>query len=174
MHEKIYDRFMDRALARVDRMKQGNPLHDSTMVGAQASNDQMEKILSYIDIGKQEGAKVLIGGGQAKLGGGLENGFYVQPTVLEGHNKMRVFQEEIFGPVLAVTDSRMMTRRSPSPTTRCTASAPASGRATSIVPIASAGQSRRGASGPTATTSTRRTRPSGVTSSPASGARTIR
>ena len=103
VHEKIYDRFMDRALARVDRMKQGNPLHDSTMVGAQASNDQMEKILSYIDIGKQEGAKVLIGGGQAKLGGGLENGFYVQPTVLEGHNKMRVFQEEIFGPVLAVT-----------------------------------------------------------------------
>ena len=103
VHEKIYDRFMDRALARVDKMKQGNPLDDSTMVGAQASNDQLEKILSYIDIGRQEGAKVLIGGGQAKLGGGLENGFYVQPTVLEGHNKMRVFQEEIFGPVLAVT-----------------------------------------------------------------------
>ena len=73
------------------------------MVGAQASNDQLEKILSYIDIGKQEGAKVLIGGEQANLGGDLKNGFYVQPTVLEGHNKMRVFQEEIFGPVLAVT-----------------------------------------------------------------------
>ena len=86
-----------------DKIKQGNPLHDSTMVGAQASNDQLEKILSYIEIGKQEGAKVLIGGGQAKLGGELDKGFYVQPTVLEGHNKMRVFQEEIFGPVLAVT-----------------------------------------------------------------------
>ena len=73
------------------------------MVGAQASNDQLEKILSYIEIGKQEGAKVLAGGGQAKLGGGLDKGFYVQPTVLEGHNKMRIFQEEIFGPVLAVT-----------------------------------------------------------------------
>jgi aldehyde dehydrogenase len=103
VHETIYDRFLDRALARVDRMKQGNPLLDSTMVGAQASNDQLQKILSYIDIGKQEGAKVLIGGHQARLGGGLENGFYMQPTVLEGHNKMRVFQEEIFGPVLSVT-----------------------------------------------------------------------
>jgi aldehyde dehydrogenase len=103
VHEKIYDRFMDRAIARVGRIKQGNPLHDSTMVGAQASNDQLQKILSYIDIGKQEGAKVLLGGQQAHLGGDLEKGFYVQPTVLEGHNKMRVFQEEIFGPVLAVT-----------------------------------------------------------------------
>jgi aldehyde dehydrogenase len=103
VHEKIYDRFMDKAIARVGKIKQGNPLHDSTMVGAQASNDQLQKILSYIDIGKQEGAKVLIGGGQTKLGGELENGFYVQPTVLEGHNKMRVFQEEIFGPVLSVT-----------------------------------------------------------------------
>ena len=103
VHEKIYDRFMEKAIARVGKIKQGNPLHDSTMVGAQASNDQLEKILSYIDIGKQEGAKVLIGGGQAKLGGELEKGFYVQPTVLEGHNKMRVFQEEIFGPVLCVT-----------------------------------------------------------------------
>jgi aldehyde dehydrogenase len=70
VHETIYDRFLDRALARVDRMKQGNPLLDSTMVGAQASNDQLQKILSYIDIGKQEGAKVLIGGHQARLGGG--------------------------------------------------------------------------------------------------------
>ena len=103
VHEKIYDRFMDKAIARVGKIKQGNPLHDSTMIGAQASNDQLEKILSYIDIGKQEGAKVLIGGGQAHLGGDLEKGFYVQPTVLEGHNKMRIFQEEIFGPVLAVT-----------------------------------------------------------------------
>ena len=103
VHENIYDRFMDKAIARVGQIKQGNPLHDSTMVGAQASNDQLEKILSYIEIGKQEGAKVLAGGGQAKLGGELDKGFYVQPTVLEGHNRMRIFQEEIFGPVLAVT-----------------------------------------------------------------------
>ena len=106
VHDKIYDRFMERALARVAEIKQGNPLLDSTMVGAQASNDQLQKILSYIDIGRQEGAKVLIGGGQAKLGGDLDNGFYVQPTVLEGHNKMRIFQEEIFGPVLSVTRFR--------------------------------------------------------------------
>src|SRR5690348_7961036 len=73
------------------------------MIGAQASNDQLEKILSYIDIGKAEGAKVLTGGGRAHLGGELESGYYVTPTILEGHNKMRVFQEEIFGPVVAVT-----------------------------------------------------------------------
>ena len=103
VHESIYDRFMERALARVGRIVQGNPLEMSTMVGAQASNDQLEKILSYFDIGRQEGAKALIGGERAQLGGDLAGGFYVQPTVLEGHNKMRVFQEEIFGPVVSVT-----------------------------------------------------------------------
>lgn len=102
VHEKIYDRFMQKAVERVRAMKQGNPLDDSTMVGAQASNDQLEKILSYIDIGRQEGANVLIGGEQAKLGGELNRGFYVRPTILEGHNRMRVFQEEIFGPVVSV------------------------------------------------------------------------
>ena len=103
VHESIYDRFMERALARVGKIVQGNPLDMSTMVGAQASNDQLEKILSYFDIGRQEGAKVLIGGQRAELGGNLAGGYYVQPTVLEGHNKMRVFQEEIFGPVVSVT-----------------------------------------------------------------------
>ena len=103
VHEKIYDRFMERAIARVKAMKQGNPLDPSTMVGAQASNDQLEKILSYLDIGRQEGAKVLIGGARADVGPELSGGFYVQPTILEGHNKMRIFQEEIFGPVLSVT-----------------------------------------------------------------------
>jgi aldehyde dehydrogenase len=103
VHESIYDRFMERALARVRAVKQGDPLDASTMIGAQASNDQLEKILSYIDIGKGEGAKVLTGGGRADLGGELAGGYYVTPTVLQGHNKMRVFQEEIFGPVLAVT-----------------------------------------------------------------------
>jgi len=103
VHESIYDRFMERAIKRVQAIKQGDPLDSGTMIGAQASNDQLEKILSYIDIGKGEGAKVLTGGGRAHLGGELETGYYVTPTVLEGHNKMRVFQEEIFGPVLAVT-----------------------------------------------------------------------
>jgi aldehyde dehydrogenase len=103
VHESIYDRFMERAIARVKAIKQGDPLDSSTMIGAQASNDQLEKILSYIDIGKGEGAKVLTGGGRAHLGGELEGGYYVTPTILEGNNKMRVFQEEIFGPVLAVT-----------------------------------------------------------------------
>jgi len=103
VQEKIYDRFMERAILRVKAMKQGNPLDPATQVGAQASNDQLEKILSYLDIGRQEGAKVLTGGGRADVGSELSGGFYVQPTVLEGHNKMRIFQEEIFGPVLSVT-----------------------------------------------------------------------
>lgn len=103
VQESIYDRFVERAIARVKTIKQGNPLDGSTMIGAQASNDQLEKILSYIDIGRGEGANVLTGGGRADLGGDLAGGYYVTPTVLEGHNKMRVFQEEIFGPVLALT-----------------------------------------------------------------------
>ncbi|MBB4212190.1 aldehyde dehydrogenase [Rhodothalassium salexigens DSM 2132] len=103
IHESIYDRFMERALDRVRALKQDNPLLPSTMIGAQASAEQRDKILSYIDIGRAEGAEVLVGGGAATLGGDLADGFYVQPTVLHGHNKMRVFQEEIFGPVVAVT-----------------------------------------------------------------------
>ena len=103
IQESIYDRFMERALARVAAIKQGDPRDVATMVGAQASLEQKEKILSYMDIGRQEGAEVLAGGGEAKLPGDLAEGYYVQPTVLKGHNKMRVFQEEIFGPVVAVT-----------------------------------------------------------------------
>ena len=103
VHESIYDRFIERALARTKRIVQGNPLDPATMIGAQASNDQLEKILSYFDIGRQEGAKVLTGGQQAHLEGDLAGGYYVEPTILEGHNKMRVFQEEIFGPVVSVT-----------------------------------------------------------------------
>ena len=103
VHESIYDRFVDAAIKRVNKIKMGNPLEMSTMIGAQASNDQLEKILSYMDIGKQEGAKVLTGGERANLGGDLEGGYYVKPTVFEGHNRMRIFQEEIFGPVLSLT-----------------------------------------------------------------------
>ena len=101
--ESIYDRFMDRALKRVAAIKMGNPLDPATMIGAQASSEQREKILSYIDIGKQEGAELLAGGKAANLGGDLADGYYVEPTIFRGHNKMRIFQEEIFGPVLSVT-----------------------------------------------------------------------
>ncbi|HPE47757.1 MAG TPA: aldehyde dehydrogenase family protein [Hyphomonas sp.] len=103
IQESIYDRFMEKALKRVAEIKQGNPLDPATMIGAQASSEQKEKILSYFDIGRQEGAEVLIGGEAANLGGDLAGGYYVKPTVLKGHNKMRVFQEEIFGPVVSVT-----------------------------------------------------------------------
>ncbi|ALS28749.1 aldehyde dehydrogenase [Paenibacillus sp. 32O-W] len=103
IQESIYDEFMERALKRVAAIKQGNPLDPSTMIGAQVSTEQMEKILSYIDIGKQEGAQVLAGGARAELGGDIADGYYIEPTVLLGNNKMRVFQEEIFGPVVAVT-----------------------------------------------------------------------
>ncbi|CAN7458072.1 aldehyde dehydrogenase family protein [Rhizobium sp. LjRoot98] len=103
VHEKIYDRFMEKAIARVAAIKQGNPLDMSTMIGAQASSEQLEKILSYMDIGRQEGAEVLIGGERNNLEGEFAGGFYVKPTVFKGHNKMRVFQEEIFGPVVSVT-----------------------------------------------------------------------
>ncbi|KWV48938.1 aldehyde dehydrogenase [Bradyrhizobium macuxiense] len=100
---KIYDRFMERALKRVEKIKQGHPLDPTTMLGAQASNDQVEKILSYFDIGRKEGAKVLAGGKRASLDGELAEGYYIEPTVFEGRNKMRIFQEEIFGPVVSVT-----------------------------------------------------------------------
>ncbi|WP_152394193.1 aldehyde dehydrogenase [Paenibacillus guangzhouensis] len=103
IQESFYDQFMERALQRVAAIKQGNPLDTETMIGAQASTEQLEKILSYIDIGRQEGAACLIGGGRAALEGDLSDGYYVQPTVLQGHNKMRIFQEEIFGPVVSVT-----------------------------------------------------------------------
>ncbi|MBA1147854.1 aldehyde dehydrogenase [Ectothiorhodospiraceae bacterium WFHF3C12] len=99
----LYDDFMERAVARTRNLKQGNPLDTETQVGAQASRDQLEKILSYMDIGKQEGARVLAGGEQFEAEGELAGGFYVQPTIFEGRNSMRVFQEEIFGPVVSVT-----------------------------------------------------------------------
>jgi aldehyde dehydrogenase len=103
IHESIYDRFMERALKRVEAIVQGDPLDPATMLGAQASSEQLEKILSYFDIGRQEGAEVLTGGSRNELPGDLAGGYYVKPTVFRGHNRMRVFQEEIFGPVVSVT-----------------------------------------------------------------------
>jgi aldehyde dehydrogenase len=103
IHESIYDKFMERALARVKAIKQGSPLDTDSMMGAQASQMQMDKIQSYLAVGKQEGAELLCGGDRAQLPGDLAGGYYIQPTLFKGHNKMRIFQEEIFGPVLAVT-----------------------------------------------------------------------
>jgi aldehyde dehydrogenase len=103
IQESIYDQFMERALARVAAIKMGDTLDTETMMGAQASNDQQQKILSYLDIGRQEGAQVLAGGAVLQQTGEFANGFYIQPTVFKGHNKMRIFQEEMFGPVVSVT-----------------------------------------------------------------------
>jgi aldehyde dehydrogenase len=103
IQESIYDEFMARVLERIGQIKQGDPLDPETMIGAQVSISQLEKIESYVAIGLNEGAEVLIGGHRPPLNGRLSGGYYFQPTVLKGHNKMRVFQEEIFGPVVAVT-----------------------------------------------------------------------
>ncbi len=103
IQESVYDQFISDAVERTKAVKQGNPLDTDTMIGAQASNDQLEKILSYIDIGKREGAKVLTGGERVDFSGDLAGGYYVQPTIFEGENRMRIFQEEIFGPVVSVT-----------------------------------------------------------------------
>ncbi|MEC4722709.1 aldehyde dehydrogenase [Noviherbaspirillum sp. CPCC 100848] len=103
IQESIYDQFIERAIDRVSKIKQGNPLDANTMVGAQASEEQLKKILSYIDIGRQEGAEILAGGERCVQDGALAEGYYVKPTVFRGHNKMRIFQEEIFGPVVSVT-----------------------------------------------------------------------
>ncbi|ATG48007.1 aldehyde dehydrogenase [Celeribacter ethanolicus] len=103
IQEDIYDEFIERCIARVKAIKQGDPRDINTMVGAQASSEQQEKILSYLTIGREEGAEVLVGGDAARFNGDLAGGYYIQPTILKGHNKMRVFQEEIFGPVVSVT-----------------------------------------------------------------------
>tara|TARA_Y100000591_G_scaffold267651_1_gene241737 strand:+ start:88 stop:1632 length:1545 start_codon:yes stop_codon:yes gene_type:complete len=102
IQESIYEKFMEKALKRVSAIKQGNPLEMDTMIGAQASTEQMEKISSYLKLGKDEGADVLAGG-NVKSVDGLANGYYIEPTVFKGNNKMRIFQEEIFGPVVSVT-----------------------------------------------------------------------
>lgn len=103
VHESIYDRFMERVIARTKQIKMGNPLDPATMMGAQASTEQMEKIMHYIKVGQEEGAQIVCGGKMHHMNSGLENGYYIEPTILRGHNKMRVFQEEIFGPVTSVT-----------------------------------------------------------------------
>ena len=103
MQKSIYDEFVAAGVERVEKMVQGDPLDTDTMVGAQASTDQLEKIVSYLDIGKKEGAEVLTGGERLELPGDLAGGYYVKPTIFAGTNDMRIFQEEIFGPVLSLT-----------------------------------------------------------------------
>ncbi|NJD30758.1 MAG: aldehyde dehydrogenase family protein [Gammaproteobacteria bacterium] len=103
VQESIAEKFMERIVARVKAIKQGHPLDTDTMIGAQASTEQMEKILSYLDIGRQEGAQVLTGGAKAVVGSDIAGGYYIQPTIFRGHNRMRIFQEEIFGPVVSMT-----------------------------------------------------------------------
>lgn len=106
VHEDIFEPFMDRVIARTKQIKVGNPLDPETMMGAQASQEQFDKILSYINIGREEGAAVLTGGSKCSINSGLEKGYYIQPTIFHGNNKMRIFQEEIFGPVTSVTTFR--------------------------------------------------------------------
>jgi aldehyde dehydrogenase len=158
----------------VEAIKQGHPLDPTTMLGAQASNDQLEKILSYFDIGRQEGAKVLTGGDRARLDGELKDGYYVQPTVFEGHNRMRIFQEEIFGPVVSVTTFKTADEalELANDTLYGLGAGVWSRDATPATAWGAA--SRPGACGPTATTCTRRTRRSAATSRAAWGARTTR
>ncbi|ASP47222.1 acetaldehyde dehydrogenase ExaC [Cognaticolwellia beringensis] len=103
IQEDIFDEFMEKVIEKANKIIRGNPLDTETMVGAQASQEQFEKIMSYLTIGKDEGAELLTGGNKESLGDSLETGYYIQPTILKGHNKMRIFQEEIFGPVVAVT-----------------------------------------------------------------------
>src|SRR5690606_32441633 len=101
--ESIYAPFMEAVMKKVAQIKRGDPLDTDTMVGAQASQQQFDKIVSYLKIAREEGAEVLTGGDVEKLEGSLATGYYIQPTLLKGHNQMRVFQEEIFGPVIGVT-----------------------------------------------------------------------
>lgn len=157
----IYDDPIGKAVERVKAIKQGNPLDTDTMMGAwRASNDQFEKISSYLNIGKEEGAKVLTGGEAADLGGDLSGGYYIQPTVFAGDNKMRIFQEEISVPSWWSPSSTPTRTRWASPTTPCTDSVPACGPATVPPPTARAARSRPVACGPTPTTTTRHTPPS--------------
>ena len=176
IEESIYDAFMERR-ARADRERSGRAIRSTrtTQIGAQVSTAQLEKIESYVKIGLDEGAELLIGGERAHLGGELEDGYYFQPTVFKGDNDDADLPGGDLRPGARRDDVQGRGRRhSRSRTTRCTASAPASGRATRARPTGWAAASRPGACGRTATTSTPRTRPSAATRSPASGARTTR
>ena len=157
VQESIAEEFTARVVERVKTIKVGHPLDSETQVGAQASNDQYEKIKNYFDVGREEGAEILVGGKVAKAKGltvaaggdgePVNKGYYIEPTIFRGHNRMRVFQEEIFGPVTSLTTFTDEATRSRSPTRRSTASAPASGRGTCTRLTACREPLRRGACG---------------------------
>jgi len=170
----IYDEFLAMAAIRTKAVRQGDPLDTETMIGAQASNDQFEKILSYIDIGKSEGAKIITGGERADLGGELSGGYYVQPTIFAGDNSMRIFQEEIFGPVVSVTSFKDYDDAIRIANDTLYGLVPGCGAATETSPTVPGAISRPAGCGRTAITITPRTRPSADTSSPASAGRTTR
>jgi aldehyde dehydrogenase len=174
VQESIYDDFMAVVMKKIVKIKRGNPLDTETMVGAQASEQQYDKILSYLKIAQEEGAELLTGGAAERLEGDLATGYYIQPTLLKGHNKMRVFQEEIFGPVVGITTFKDEAEALAIANDTEFGLAPACGPATSTVPTAWAARSRPVACGPTATTCTRRTPRSAATRSPASAVRTTR
>ena len=174
VQEWIYDKFMERAIERVKKVKQGHPLDPYTMIGAQASTDQLEKILSYIDIGQGEGAKVLTGGKRARSAPASRTATTSSRPCSRATTRCASSRRRSSGRSSPSRRSRPRPKRSRSPTTRSTASAPACGRATATRPIAWAAPSRPGACGPTAITSIRRTRRSAATSSPALAARSTR
>jgi aldehyde dehydrogenase len=166
IQSSIYDQFLPAATDRVKRIVQGNPLDTDTMVGAQASNDQLEKILSYIQIGTEEGARVITGGERVDLGGALSGGYYVAPTIFACSRRRSSARWSRW------PGSTTTTTRSRSPTTPCTDWGPGSGRATPTWPTGPVATSRPGGCGRTATTRTQRTPPSVATSRPASAGRT--
>ena len=174
VQESMYDRFMEKALKRVGQITQGSPLDASTMIGAQASEEQLDKIMSYIQIGKDEGAELLVGGARELMPNDLAGGYYVQPTVFRGQNNMRIFQERSSARCWPSPPSRTKKTRSVSPTTPAMGWAQACGPETPTAATASAAASRPAACGSTATTPTRRTRRSAATSSRASAARPTR
>lgn len=174
VQESIYPQFMEVVMKKVLQIKRGDPLDTDTMVGAQASQQQFEKIQSYLKIAQEEGAELLTGGKVEQLEGALASGYYIQPTLLKGNNKMRVFQEEIFGQWSASPPSRTRPRPWRLPTTPSSAWAPAFGPATSTAPIAWVAASRPAAYGPTATTCTRRMPRSVATRSPVSAVKPTR
>ncbi len=174
VEESIYDDFMKVVMKKIESIKRGDPLDTDTMVGAQASEQQFDKILSYLEIAKGEGAQLLTGGKVEKLTGDMAGGYYIQPTLLKGTNEMRVFQEEIFGPVVSITTFKDEAEALAIANDTEFGLGAGGGPETSTAPTAWAGQSRRAACGPTATTCTRRMPRSAATRSPAWGVRRTR
>ncbi len=174
VQESIYEPFMERVIERVKRIRQGDPFDTETTIGAQVSEQQYDKILGYLTIAREEGAQFLAGGAPGRLAGELAGGYYVEPTLVKGHNRMRVFQEEIFGPVIAVTTFRDEAEALAIANDSIFDLGAGCGRATRTAPIAWGAASRPAACGPTAITCIRRTRPSAATSNRGSGARPTR